>query len=73
MRKLIHRYSKSKYSCFISGLLFACISFAALIFCIIAIKGKNMSGPEIILPFGIAVLSMIVGVFTMYGLERDAV
>lgn len=73
MRKIINRYGKRKYSCFISGLLFACISLAALIFCIIAIRGKNMSGFEIILPFGIAVLSMITGVFTMYGLERSAV
>lgn len=71
MMKLIHRCDKSKYRCFLSGLLFACISVAALIFCIMAIKGKHMSGPEIMLPFGIAVLSMLIGVFTMYDMERN--
>lgn len=70
MIKLMHHCGKSKFRCFLSGLLFAGITAAALIFCVMGIRSKNVSAPEIMLPFGIAILSMLVGVITMYGLER---
>lgn len=70
MRRVIHIYHYSKFKNFLAGLLFAGIAMTALAFCISALNNNAISRPEAVLPFTIAVISILMGIKTMFG-QKD--
>lgn len=66
MKKIMHRYNTSKYNRFTGGLLFAVISIIALILCISDISDNPASKAEIVIPFIIAVVSLLSGFVIMF-------
>ena len=65
MKNLVHKYRISKFKCFTSGLLFALITIVALAVCFAEIINSTTIHQGIILPFGISVVSMLLGIITM--------
>ena len=72
MRNIVIRYQYSKYGRFTSGLLFAMISGISLLLCFSGIHEYQNTGNEVLLPFFIAVVSMILGFVTMFGQNHVA-
>ncbi|MDF2943726.1 MAG: hypothetical protein K0S01_2584 [Herbinix sp.] len=66
MKKIVYKYKISKFKRFTSGLLFAIISTIALTLCLTDIPQPSASQAEIILPFMIAIISMFLGLFSMF-------
>lgn len=66
MKKIVHRYRISKFKRFANGLLFAAISCTALIICFYGSSAHPIPKNDIVLPFTIAVISLILGFFTMF-------
>ncbi len=66
MKKIVIRYRYSKYRSFTGGLLFALISGVSLLLCFSGISEYQEVGVKILLPFIIAVISMILGFVTMF-------
>jgi choline-glycine betaine transporter len=66
MRRIVYRYRISKFKRFTNGLLFALISVAALMLCLTDISNPATAQVEIILPFSVAILSMLMGFITMF-------
>jgi uncharacterized membrane protein YtjA (UPF0391 family) len=66
MKKIVYKYRVSKFKPFMSGLLFAIISVIALILCLTGISDQTAAQAEIILPFGIALVSMLMGFISMF-------
>jgi uncharacterized membrane protein YbhN (UPF0104 family) len=66
MRKMVHKYQISKFKRFTSGLLFAVISTIALSFCLIEIYGNTNSHNNVFLFFSIAIISMMLGLVSMF-------
>lgn len=65
MRKLISRYKTSKFRCFLKGLIFAVLSLGAMFLCVNLLMDKTATKLEILLPFGLSVLSMSLGFVSM--------
>lgn len=66
MRKIVKRYRFSKFKRFMNGLLFAIISIISLILCITDLADQTATSMEIMLPFIIAILSLLLGFVTMF-------
>lgn len=66
MRKIVHKYKIYKFKRFTNGLLFAIISIIALTLCLMDITDHAASPYEIILPFSVAIISMLMGFITMF-------
>lgn len=66
MKKLINRYQISKFKCFINGLLFAIIALIAIRLCMIEIWDRNINKADILIPFIIAVVSIVMGFISMF-------
>lgn len=66
MKKIFNKYKISKFKRFTNGLLFAVISTIALLLCITDLSQQSTSQVEIILPFTIAIISMFLGLFSMF-------
>ncbi len=66
MKKMVNRYKISKFKCFMNGLIFALISIAALLLCLSGLSDYAASGSEVILPFFIAIASMLLGMVSMF-------
>lgn len=66
MKKLVKRYRFSKYKKFTEGLLFAIISGIALILCLSIMTSRVASSVEIIFPFTVAIISMLMGFVVMF-------
>jgi hypothetical protein len=66
MKKNVRKFRAKKYKRFTSGLLFAIISIIALILCLFEISDHAGSLFDIILPFGIAIISMLMGFISMF-------
>ena len=66
MKKIVIRYRYSKYRRFTGGLLFALISTVSLLLCFSGIYEYHDTGFEVVLPFFIAIISMILGFVTMF-------
>lgn len=66
VKKMIHIYFVSKYKYFSRGLLFAIISLIALVLCLVCIFEQTNSKLNILFTFGIALLSMIMGLVSMF-------
>ena len=66
MKKIVYKYRVSKFKRFMSGLLFAIISIIALLLCTSDISQQSTSQAGIILPFFIALISMFLGLFSMF-------
>jgi hypothetical protein len=66
MKRIVIRYRCSKYRCFTGGLLFALISGLSLLLCFSGINNHKVTGFEVVIPFFIAVFSMILGFVTMF-------
>jgi hypothetical protein len=65
MKRIVYRYRISKFKPFTNGLLFAIITIIALALCLADISDHTAEA-EIILPFGIAILSMSMGIVSMF-------
>lgn len=65
MRNLIGRYRSSKFRCFLSGLVFAILSLGAMFLCVTLLTDKTATRLEILLSFGLSVLSMSLGFISM--------
>jgi glycerol uptake facilitator-like aquaporin len=66
MKKIFNKYKISKFNRFTNGLLFAVISTIALLICITDLSQQSISQAGIILSFTIAIISMFLGLFTMF-------
>jgi len=64
MKKMVNRYKISKFKRFMNGMIFALISIIALILCMSDISRYTATQSEVILPFFIAIVSMLMGLFT---------
>lgn len=67
MKNIVYKYRISKFKRFTSGLLFAIIAIIALILCLVDISNNSTKQVEIILPFVIAIISMTLGLLSMFG------
>ncbi len=65
MGRIVKRYRFSRYNRFLNGLLFAMVASVALWLCVTGISEYPNSRLEILLPFIVAVISMILGFVTM--------
>ena len=65
MKRIVNRYRISKFKRFMSGMLFATISTIALL-CIGDISNYPTSRVEVLLPFTIAIISILMGFVTMF-------
>ncbi len=63
MKQMVYRYRFSKFKCFLNGLLFAVISMIALLLCLSDIS--KAADSEVILPFFVAIISMLLGIISM--------
>lgn len=70
MKKMINRYRISKFKRFSNGLLFAMISVVCLILCVIDIPKQTTLQADILLPFIIAVISMLLGFISIFHEEE---
>lgn len=66
MKKVVRRLRFSKYKRFTEGLLFAIISGIALILCLSIMTSRVVSSVDILLPFSIAIISMLLGFVVMF-------
>lgn len=66
MKKIVHKYRKSKFKRFTEGMLFAIISVIALTLCLTDISDIATSQIDIILPFCIAIISLLLGFNAMF-------
>ncbi len=66
MRKIVKRYRFSKYRYFTNGLMFALIACAALLLCFSGIYKYPYSKAEVLLPFMVAIISLVLGFVTMF-------
>lgn len=66
MKKIVYKYQVSKFRRFANGLVFAIITCIALALCISHIYSQSMNKYELILPFSVAILSMLTGFYTMF-------
>jgi uncharacterized membrane protein YtjA (UPF0391 family) len=74
MKRMVYRYRFSKFRCFLNGLIFAVISMIALLLCLSDIS--KAAGSEVILPFFIAIISMLLGIVSMFrdnGLRKEKI
>lgn len=65
MKRMVYRYKFSKFKRFTNGLIFAVISIVALLLCLSDISQYSASESGGILPFFIAIISMLLGLVTM--------
>jgi hypothetical protein len=66
MKRLVYKYRTNKFKRFTEGLLFAVITMIALSLCLTAIL-NHTAQEEIILPFCMAIISMLMGIVAMFG------
>lgn len=66
MKKIVIRYRCSKYRSFTGGLLFALISCVALLLCFSGLEKYQDTGMRILVPFIVAIISMVLGFVTMF-------
>ena len=66
MKKMVNRYKISKFKCFMNGLIFAVISIVALPLCLSGLSDYAASGSAVILPFFIAIISLLLGLVSMF-------
>ncbi|MBB2183043.1 hypothetical protein H0486_09145 [Lachnospiraceae bacterium MD1] len=67
MKRLIRSNHIRKFKVLLGGLLYALISIVALILCLSEMTKYSSPQPEILLPFGVAMISMILGIHSMFG------
>lgn len=65
MKRMVYRYKISKFNRFMNGMVFALISMIALILCMSDITQSSANESGFILPFFIAIVSLLLGLFTM--------
>ena len=65
MKRVVYRYKISKFKRCMNGMMFAFISSISLILCLSDISKSNAPQHDVILPFFIASVSMLLGLFTM--------
>lgn len=65
MKRIVNKYRISKFKRFSQGLLFAVIATIALSFCLADISARAAQ-EEIIIPFSIAIISMLLGFVSMF-------
>ena len=70
MKKFVYKYRISKFRRFTAGLLFAIISATALILCYTVTFDKTNSHLIISLIFSIAIVSMLMGLISMFRKEQ---
>lgn len=66
MKKVVKKYNSNKFCRFINGLLFGVISFGSLAYCTTNIIKNTNIQLNIVLPFLLAIISMLMGMFTMF-------
>lgn len=66
MKRIVHKFRISKFKRFTEGMLFAIISVIALVLCITDISDIATTQLDIILPFSIAIISLLLGFFAMF-------
>jgi mannose/fructose/N-acetylgalactosamine-specific phosphotransferase system component IID len=66
MRNFIYKYNRSKFRCFLNGLWFAILSVAAMLFCVYYLRDKTAATIEILISFGLSILSMLMGFISMF-------
>lgn len=65
MKRMVYRYKISKFKRCMNGMVFGFISIIALILCMSGISQYSTMKSNVILPFFVAIVSMLLGLFTM--------
>ncbi len=65
MKRMVYRYRISKFKRCMNGMIFGLISIIALALCMSDISQSTSTEPGIVLSFFIAIVSMLLGLFTM--------
>ncbi len=65
MKRVVYRYKISKFKRCMNGMMFALICGIALILCMTDLSHGSATQYEVILPFFIAIVSLLLGLFTM--------
>ncbi len=65
MRRMVYRYRISKFKRFMNGMVFGLISIIALLLCMSDISSYSTMRSDVILPFFVAIVSMLLGLFSM--------
>ncbi|MGF7144007.1 hypothetical protein HNQ56_002437 [Anaerotaenia torta] len=74
MKQVVYKYKYSKFKCFLNGLVFAVISTIALLLCLSDLS--KAADSKVILPFFIAIVSMLMGIVSMFysgGLSKEKI
>lgn len=66
MKEIMKKYRISKFRCFMNGMAFALITVLALSLCLLNISRGTGMNSAILLPFFTAIISIILGVITMF-------
>lgn len=70
MKKVVKKYHNHKFCRFINGMLFGIISLGFLTYCTSNVIESNHIELKIIIPFFFAIISMLMGMFTMFRRNR---
>ncbi len=65
MKRMVYRYKISKFKRCMNGTIFGVISIIALVLCLSDLSQHSSTESEVVLPFFIAIVSMLLGLFTM--------
>lgn len=65
MKRMVYRYRISKFKRCMNGTIFGLISFVALVLCMSDLTRYSSTEAGVVLPFFIAIVSMIMGLFSM--------
>ncbi|NLO08325.1 MAG: hypothetical protein GX129_00430 [Clostridiales bacterium] len=70
MRNFLSKYRTSKFRCFLNGLIFAGFSMIAMFLCVNFLMDKSATRIEVLIPFALSIISMLLGFASMFKTER---
>lgn len=66
MRNFLIKYRSNKFRRFLNGLIFAMLSLVAMFLCVYFLMDKSATRFEILIPFGVSIISMLFGFVSMF-------
>jgi uncharacterized membrane protein YbhN (UPF0104 family) len=66
MRIFLSKYRYSKFRRFLNGLAYAIVSVVAMFTCVYFLMDKTATRFEILIPFGLSIISMLFGFVSLF-------
>lgn len=66
MRNFMYKYRSNKFRCFLNGLIFALLSIIAMYLCVNFLMDKTATRLDVLFPFILSVISMLLGFISMF-------